>query len=57
MFLLAISETSVGLSLSIYRWKAFLEQNINLYVEIFQEYFVVVKSQENEKCALLSQVT
>ena len=34
MFLLAISETSVGLSLSIYRWKALPEQNINM-----QKYF------------------
>ena len=31
MFLLAISETSVGLSLSsIYGWKALIQQNINM---------------------------
>ena len=30
MFLLAISETDIGLSLSIYRWKALSEQNINM---------------------------
>ena len=34
MFLLAISETTVGLSLSTYHWKALPEQNINM-----QKYF------------------
>ena len=34
MFLLTISETSVGLSLSIYHWKALPEQNVNM-----QKYF------------------
>ena len=48
MFSLIISKTSVGLLLSIYRWKALLEQNINS-VEIFQQYFVVVRFQEDGK--------
>ena len=30
MFLLAISETTVGLSLSMYRWEALHEQDINM---------------------------
>ena len=30
MFLLAISETSVGLSLSIYHWKVLPEHNLNM---------------------------
>ena len=30
MFLLAIIETAVGLSLSMYRWNALPEQNINI---------------------------
>ena len=30
MFLLAISETSVGMLISIYRWKALPKQNINM---------------------------
>ena len=31
MSLLAIPEATVGLSSSIYRWKAFAVQNINFY--------------------------
>ena len=34
MFLVALSEASVGLSLSIYRWKALPVQNMNM-----QKYF------------------
>ena len=47
MFLLAISETTVGLSLSIYHWKVVPEQNINMK-KIFQQHYVVDKFQEDE---------
>ena len=66
MFLPAISETSVGLSLSIYRWKTLPEQNVNitLYLNFclgraFQQYtdndnptFIVDMMSENNKGCL-----
>ena len=53
MFLLAIYETSVGLSLFIYRWKALPEQNINML-----KYFNTTSLSSNPKrYALLSQGT
>ena len=56
MLSLAISEATVGLSLSIYCWKALPGKNRNMLI-YFSKQFAVVKSQEDEKYALLSQVT
>ena len=47
MFLLAISDTNVGLSLFI------VEREYKKCVEIFQKYFVVTKSQRIEICTFV----